>query len=217
VTGGYAVGVASDSLRRTVRLTAPGAATRNRILDAAAELMWVRGVAATTLDDVRSASGVSKSQLYHHFSGKKALIAAVVERRSAEVLEREQRRLGRLDSIRGLERWRDAIVQGSRLHDGAYGCVLGSMANELASQDEDARLALAHGLGRWEDLLVAGLSGMRDKGVLRPVADPEQLGTALMAALQGGYLLAQTARDTRPIEVALDLAIAHVRSLSPSA
>jgi hypothetical protein len=34
-----------------------------------------------------------------------------------------------------------------------------------------------------------------------------------MAALQGGYLLAQTARDVRPMEVALDMALDHVRTL----
>ena len=38
------------------------------------------------------------------------------------------------------------------------------------------------------------------------------LAVGVMAALQGGYLLAQTAHDSRPMEVALDMAINHVRS-----
>lgn len=46
------------------RLTARGAVTRARILRSAADLMHVKGVAATTLEDVRAASGTSKSQLY---------------------------------------------------------------------------------------------------------------------------------------------------------
>jgi TetR/AcrR family transcriptional regulator, transcriptional repressor for nem operon len=33
-----------------------------------------------------------------------------------------------------------------------------------------------------------------------------------MAALQGGYLLASTARDVRPMEIALDFALAQVKS-----
>src|ERR1051325_6216845 len=56
------------------RLTARGAKTRARIVAAAADLMYVKGVGATTLDDVLAASGVSKSQLYHHFDGKDALV-----------------------------------------------------------------------------------------------------------------------------------------------
>lgn len=53
---------------------------------------------------------------------------------------------------------------------------------------------------------------MRAKGVLRADADPGVLATGLMAALQGGYLLAQAARDVTPMRIALDMAIAHVRT-----
>ncbi|MER7742508.1 helix-turn-helix domain-containing protein, partial [Streptomyces sp. NPDC096538] len=56
------------------RLTERGRATRERILRAAADMMYVRGVALTTLDDVRAASGTSKSQLYRHYPDKDALM-----------------------------------------------------------------------------------------------------------------------------------------------
>jgi TetR/AcrR family transcriptional regulator, transcriptional repressor for nem operon len=197
---------------QTSRLTARGAATRARILRAAAELMYVRGVGATTLDDVRAASDTSKSQLYHHFADKDALVREVIALQAGQLLERQQQRLERLQSLRGLELWRDAIVQRNALRDGAYGCELGSLANELADQNEDARVALAAHFATWEALLAAGLRRMRDNGVLRPEADAERLATGIMAALQGGYLLAQTARDTSPMEIALDMALDQVRA-----
>jgi hypothetical protein len=53
---------------------------------------------------------------------------------------------------------------------------------------------------------------MRESGVLRAQADPVQLATGLMAALQGGYLLAQTARDATLMEIALNMAIDHVKA-----
>jgi TetR/AcrR family transcriptional regulator, transcriptional repressor for nem operon len=53
---------------------------------------------------------------------------------------------------------------------------------------------------------------MKDNGSLQPGADPDALATGLMAALQGGYLLAQTVRDTKPMEVALDMALAHIKT-----
>jgi TetR/AcrR family transcriptional regulator, transcriptional repressor for nem operon len=40
--------------------------------------------------------------------------------------------------------------------------------------------------------------------------DLPDLATAVLAALQGGLLLAQTTRSTRPLELALDMAIDHV-------
>ncbi|MFJ9539768.1 TetR/AcrR family transcriptional regulator [Streptomyces sp. NPDC101225] len=194
------------------RLTERGRATRERILRAAADMMHVRGVAVTTLDDVRAASGTSKSQLYRHYPDKEALVRDVVAMQAAELLERQQRHLQRLSSLRGLERWRDALVERNALHNGAYGCPLGSLASELADRDEDAREALALHFSAWESLLADGLLRMRDTGVLRQDADPEALATGLMAALQGGYLLAQTAKDVQPMRIALDMAITHVRA-----
>jgi AcrR family transcriptional regulator len=68
--------------------------------------MYVRGVNATILDDVRAATGTSKSQLYRHFPDKETLVHAVIAARGKEVLERERQRLERLSSFSGLVRWR---------------------------------------------------------------------------------------------------------------
>jgi AcrR family transcriptional regulator len=199
------------------RVTARGAATRARILASAADLTRARGVAATTLEDVRSASGTSKSQLYQHFPDKEALIVAVVALRRAQVLEREQRQLERLRSLRGLARWRDALVSSNTAVNGAWGCAIGSLANELADSDAGLRTALDDVFDRWQELLAQGLERMRASGVLCADADPRSLATGLMAALQGGYLLARTAGDSAPLAIALDMALDHVRSFAAAA
>jgi AcrR family transcriptional regulator len=176
--------------------------------------MYRNGVAATTLDEVCEASGTSKSQLYRHFSDKNALVQAVIGLRAAQVIARETERLGGLDSVRGLELWRDALVRSNELQNGAYGCALGSMANELADSNVEARVLLNDTLEQWEHLLVGGFERMRTSGFLREDVDPQKLAVGVMAALQGGYLLAQAAHDTTPMKVALDMAIEHVRSLA---
>jgi len=205
---------AGGELPQPRRLTRRGRATRDRIVRAAAALMDTTGVNGTTLDDVRTASGTSKSQLYRHFVDKESLVQEVISLRAQELLVRQRRRLERLDSIRGLELWRDDIVRRNALRHGAHGCELGSLAAELADQDEAARASLNDHFTTWQGLLSAGLTRMIDKGVLRPDADPEVLAIGLMAALQGGYLLAQTARDVAPMKTALDMALEHVRSFA---
>lgn len=197
------------------RLTARGAATRARIVEAAADLMHVQGVAATSLDQVMAATATSKSQLYHHFADKDALVRAVIAYRAAWVMDAQRPRLQRLSSLRGLERWRDAMVQGRVLRGGAYGCPLGSLTSELADSSETVRAELAAAFAAWEELLVAGLERMRASGALRGDADPARLATALMTAVQGGYLLAQAAHDGTPMKIALDMAISYVRSFAP--
>ena len=52
--------------------------------------MHANGVAGTTIDQVIEASGTSKSQLYHYFADKDALVAAVIKMQSARVLERQE-------------------------------------------------------------------------------------------------------------------------------
>jgi AcrR family transcriptional regulator len=54
---------------------------RERLLDAASELTYARGITATGVDAIAAAAGVTKRTLYQHFDGKDALIAASLERR----------------------------------------------------------------------------------------------------------------------------------------
>jgi TetR/AcrR family transcriptional regulator, transcriptional repressor for nem operon len=198
---------------REIPLTARGAATRDRIVHGAADLMYVKGVGATTLDDVREATGTSKSQLYRHFPDKAALVRAVIALRGQQIIERrETDRLRSFSSYSGLVRWRNALIAATALQSGAHGCALGSMANEMADHDEEARAMLAGLFAAWEELIAAGLRRMQAKGALKPDADPDELAVALMGAVQGGYLLANTAHDVRPMEISIDLALEHLKS-----
>jgi hypothetical protein len=75
--------------------------------------------------------------------------------------------------------------------------------------------AIAAGFQRWKDLFVRGFTAMRERGDLRRDADPQQLAYALMAAFQGGMLLAQAARDVEPLRASLYAALNHVASFAP--
>jgi AcrR family transcriptional regulator len=195
-------------------VTARGAATRARIVKAAADLVYRLGASATSLEDIMEASATSKSQLYHYFADKNALMRAVIEFQTGQVMSVQSAHLDAVDSLAGLRRWRDAVVSINRATRGVGGCPLGSLASELSDQSESARALLAHGFELWESQLRQRLRAMRDRGALKPEADPAELATAVIAALQGGLLLAQTTRASRPLELALDMAIGHIARLS---
>ena len=199
-------------------LTRKGAQTRQRIVAAAAGLILRHGVAGTTLDDVRAEAGVSSSQIYHYFAGKEALVRAVVDYRAQTVVgEVHEPMLAAIEGIDGLRAWRDKIISITEDAGCQGGCPLGSLGSELAELDHLARDDVAAGCGRWEAAIRACLYSMRDRGQLIPAADPDQLATAMLAALQGGLLLAQIERNTRPLAAALDVMISLTASLSPSA
>jgi hypothetical protein len=77
-----------------------------------------------------------------------------------------------------------------------------------------ARRGVAAGYGRWEAAIRGCLLAMRERGQLVPSADPDQLATALLAALQGGLLLAQIERSVRPLAAALDAMITLIGSMA---
>lgn len=194
---------------RTRSLTVRGAATRARIVNAATDLIYTHGVDRTSLDDVMAASGVSKSQLYHYFADKDALVLEVIARQTKRVLDAQQPHLGSLDSLPALIAWRDAIVQLNKAA-GGKGCPLGSLASELANESEPARKRLADGFAIWHERIEMGLAKMRERGDIAASADPRKLAFALLSAVQGGLLLAKTTHSSLPLEVALDMAIDHV-------
>jgi TetR/AcrR family transcriptional regulator, transcriptional repressor for nem operon len=190
-------------------LTARGAATRACIVEAAADLIYAHGVERTSLDDVMAATGVSKSQLYHYFADKDALVLEVISRQTERVLDAQQPYLGELDSLAGLKAWRDTFV---RLNKAAQfkGCPLGSLASELANDSEPARRRLAGSFSIWRHHIEKGLAKMQERGELAASTDPHDLALALVSAVEGGLLLAKTAQSSRPLEIALDMAIDHV-------
>ena len=199
------------SEKKPRRLTAKGEATRLGIVAAAADLMYTQGVEATSVDDVIEASGTGKSQVYHYFSDKTELVEAVVRAQIERVLGEQAPFLDDLRTMRGFERWRDAIVVGVRGWRGAHGCPMGSLAGEIAGRCETARENLQRGFSVWQHWFRLGLERMQDSGELRPDADPEELAVGLMAAVQGGYLLVKTTRDERSMAIALDMALDSIR------
>ncbi len=198
--------------RKPRRLTAKGAATRQRILDAAADLMYTQGVGSTSIDDVIGASGTGKSLVYGHFRDKSELVEAVVEAQIERVLSEQARFLEDLRTMRGLDRWRDHVVASVRGPRGAHGCPIGSLASELADRSETARRKLEQAFAVWEQWFRAGLERMQQSGELRQDADVDELAVGLMAAVQGGYLLSHARRDGRSMALALDMALGGVRA-----
>ena len=197
------------------RLTKKGQATRERILQAAADLILERGVHATGIDDVRRAAGVSGSQMTHYFHDKRCLVAAVVAWQSATNLANHtQPALGRLDSFAALHTWARLLLERQEQQHYVGGCQFGSLAGQLVESDPEVRSDLADGFRSLIGLFTTGLRAMRDRGDLRPEADPEHLARLLVSAMQGGLLLTQTLRSPEPLRDALAGAIAHVESFA---
>jgi AcrR family transcriptional regulator len=194
--------------------TQRGKISRERILTKAAQLVSEKGVRGTSLVDILSAVGASKSQFYHYFSSKEDLVQAIIGMTTTLVIGNQQPAITHLDSWENLDRWAELLVglQQARCFQG--GCPIGSLASELADVSESARLALVQSFDEWEHWLVEGFTRMRDSGILRPEAAPDHLAVAVMASLQGGLLLTQTRKNPLPLQTALKCALTYVRTFA---
>ena len=196
----------------TAKLTPKGAATRARIVASGADLVLARGVGGTSLDDICTGTATSKSQLFHYFpGGKSELVGAIAAFQSERVLRAQQPFLSELDSWAAWQGWRDAVLAhyGSQRH---WGCPIGALATELIGNDPERAADVARHMDHWRGYLRAGLSRMRDAGLLRADADPDTLALSVFAALHGGLLLTQTMRSLKPLEAALDGALTTLRA-----
>ncbi len=194
--------------------TQKGRATRQRIVMTAADLMYSHGVAGTSTLAVRDAAGVSSSQIYHYFTDKDDLTRAVITFQSQAILSHQAPLLARLDSFEALRSWRDVVVDSARTQNGAGGCPLGGLSSELSDDHPWAREALAAGFTAWSDAIRTGLISMIDGGILRPEADAGRFALALLAAVQGGLVLAQAQHSTDALEAGLDTVLAHIHGFA---
>src|SRR5215471_7827804 len=191
--------------------TERGRASRERIVERAAELFAERGVTATSLDEVLAAAGAGKSQLYHYFRGRDELVEAAVGLRCAQVLADLTQALGAVTSLAELEQALAGFADGYE-QMGLPGCPIGSLAAEVAERNEDAWLQTAAAFDAWERLFADALERMRDRGELRADASPSVLATALLASIEGGMVLSQTRKDPASLRIAVEAALAQVRS-----
>jgi TetR/AcrR family transcriptional regulator, transcriptional repressor for nem operon len=181
-----------------------GRATVSRVLDAACVLFARQGVRATTLDEIGAAAGVGRGQLYHFFSGKADLVADVVGLQVERVIASMQPSFDEMSTAADVRAWCEEAVSLYASSNDPIRCPIGSLVHELDQEDGPARDALKAGFARWEALFAEGLRRVADNGGLIAGTDPSLLAGGLLAAYQGGVLLADVSGDVERLRRALD-------------
>ncbi|MFE6615499.1 TetR/AcrR family transcriptional regulator [Amycolatopsis sp. NPDC057786] len=190
--------------------TPQGRMTRDAIVDAAAELMYVNGVAGTSVDKVLAASGAGKSQMYHYFKNKDQLVEAVIARFLEKILG-NQPTIFALHDWADFDQWAGEILAIQTTPKGPIACPLGNLTGELGDDPKMAPL-LDKAYREWESHLQRGLESLQEQGKLAADADPARLAQAAMSCVQGGLLMAHLRHDVTPIADALQIALDHLKS-----
>jgi AcrR family transcriptional regulator len=196
-------------------LTAKGAATRQRIIAGAAALIRDRGPAATSLDDVLTATATSKSQLFHYFpDGRHDLLLAVARHEADIVLAVQEPYLSDLTSARKWQAWRQAVIA----HYGELGdrCPLGALTAQLGKTSPQTRAIVTDLYDRWEACLVAGVEAIARQGAVPPGISATETARGILAAIQGGVVMLQATGRIAYLESGLDVALAPLHATTPT-
>jgi AcrR family transcriptional regulator len=181
--------------------------TRDRLIQSATRLFAERGYNATGMADILAEAGVHRGSLYHAFPAKKDLLLAVLvyyrsgigERLIAPAWAETDDPIERVFAL--LARYRRFLIDT----DGRFGCPIGSLALELHEADADVRAMLEANFEAWIGHVEQCFLAAGDR--LPADLDRRALALFTLTAMEGGVMLARTARSTE----AFDAAVAQLR------
>jgi AcrR family transcriptional regulator len=183
---------------RNTKLTPKGLQTKQRIIEAAARLVEVRGPVKISLDDVREEAGVSSSQIYHYFSDKQSLVLAVIDQHERDVLGDRGSMLGDFESVAGVKAWAELLIDQQR-QSRYRGCPIATVGTDPAPADPRVTQRIAASLRQIQRHMRAGYHSMQADNQISAAVDPEALASMTLTSVIGGLVLTQLNRDTAPL------------------
>ena len=179
----------------------PRGSARARLLDAAVDVIRAQGYAATTVDDLCRAAGVTKGAFFHHFASKDALAVAAAEHwgvTTGALFESAQyhQPASAIDRVLAYVDFRASLIQGGAAD---YSCLVGTMMQEVYGSSESIRTACAGSIFGHAATLEADLDrALADAGSPDGVTGGS-LARHTQAVLQGAFILGKAAGDTAPV------------------
>lgn len=182
--------------------------TRQRIVEAGAELLRVKGYTGTGVKEIVAAAGAPFGSLYHHFPGGK-------EQLGEEVIRWSGKMYGMLgpavfdpapDVVAGVRAFFAGAAEHLEETDWEDACPIATVALEVASTSEPLRVATADVFTSWIDGLAPRFAAA---GV--PEARSRELAIAMIAGLEGAFVLARAWRSKEPLLVAGEVAARAVQ------
>lgn len=188
---------------------------RNRLLDAACDIIRARGFTATSVDDLCQAAEVTKGAYFHHFKSKDALGIAAADDWSAGTtaffaaapyhLPDDP-----LERVLAYVAFRKSIIEGEIAQ---FSCLVGTMVQEVYVTSPTIREACAHSIFGHAATLEADIEAARIKYGVAGKWTAQSLARHTQTVLQGAFIMAKAGNDPALARESLDHLDQYIRLL----
>jgi TetR/AcrR family transcriptional regulator, transcriptional repressor for nem operon len=167
--------------------------TRNRLMDCARDLIRAKGYAATAVDDICAAAGVTKGAFFHHFESKERLGVAAIQRFEAMAEEifgsaAFAAHADPRDRVLGYVDFRASMLQGDIA---LYTCLMGTTVQEVYATHPDLRAACDQGMSEHIATLTRDIEAAKQAYAPEAPWSAESVGYFIQSVLQGAFIYAK--------------------------
>jgi TetR/AcrR family transcriptional repressor of nem operon len=197
---------------RTARAQSP---TKEKLLEAAQQLMLAKGFPATTVDEICDTAGFTKGSFFHYFESKEHLGKEVLDRFYCSFQQRIQQGSFRKksDPLQRVYGYVDRFIEMSKNPELPCGCLLGNFTQELSDTHPEIRSLCVQRFAEWAAPFKQDLDEAKAKYASKAPFDTQSLAEYLIAVLQGSMILAKAKQDKRVVAQNLQHFKQYVKNL----
>lgn len=180
--------------------------TKERILDAAEEIMLQKSFHSVGLNEILSAVKVPKGSFYHYFQSKEQFGVELLKHYVTDASAYKRQfllgiELGE-DPYERLIAYFDLVI--TKVYESSCGCscLVAKLCSEVASFSDDMRAVLAEGMREWRGFLEQVVIEGQEKGSIRKDIDPTATATMLQDLWMGATQRGQVERSVAPLRAA---------------
>jgi TetR/AcrR family transcriptional repressor of nem operon len=184
-------------------MTEKGEKTRGKILEESARVFVSKGFWATSISDILKASGVTKGNLYFHFSGKEELAMAVLAKEREDFMAFLDQALSSGTPGEALNNFFEQAYAKHQKTNFIGGCIFGNTALEASETSPLFAGLVTDVFSDWTAKIEGKIAQAQHHQEIRSDLSSAELATMIVATLEGGIMQTRLLKSEAPLRVCL--------------